>query len=92
MLGKVLNSPPLDAKYNMSIMRTCNKGRNGAKVKGEKWNNMGKVDLLVKRLGSENTSTTNAKITTSQHNCKLSNNPKKTSKEESNKLIATVPR
>jgi len=43
-LGGVLNSPPLNARCNMSIKRTC-RGCNGAKVegdKGEKWNVFGK--------------------------------------------------
>jgi len=51
-----------------------------------------KVELLVKGLGSESTSTTNAKITTLLLNSKLSNNLTKTSKDGSNKLIETVSR
>ena len=40
-LGRVLNSPPLNAKCKMSIKRAC-RGCNGAKVKGEKSNIFGK--------------------------------------------------
>jgi len=50
------------------------------------------VELLVKGLGSENTSTTNAKITTLHLNYKLSNNLTKTSNEGSNKLVEMVSR
>jgi len=37
-LGRVLHSPPLDAKYNMPIMRACRNDVMGPKAKGEKWN------------------------------------------------------
>ena len=36
-LGRVLNSPPLDAKCNMSIMRTYKEDVIGPVVKGDKW-------------------------------------------------------
>jgi len=36
MLGRVLDSPPLDAKCNMLIKRTCKKDVIGLRVKGEK--------------------------------------------------------
>ena len=40
--GRALDSPPLDAKYNMPIMRTRKNGIMGPKVKGESWSKFGK--------------------------------------------------
>jgi len=37
------------------------RGCNGIKVKGKKCNDLGEVELQVKRRGSKNTSTTSAK-------------------------------
>jgi len=37
-LGRVLDSPLLDAKCNMPIIRACKKDAIGPNVKGEKWN------------------------------------------------------
>jgi len=41
-LGRVLDSPALDAKCNVPIIRACRKDVMGPKVKGEKWKNFEK--------------------------------------------------
>ena len=43
-LGRVLNSPPIDAKCNMPIMRACKRVVMRVRVMGEKWSTFGKSE------------------------------------------------
>ena len=64
--GSVLNSPPHGAKCMTLIMKACTKDVMGPRITVRSGIFLGRVELLVKRLGSTNT-TTKTKTTTSHH-------------------------
>jgi len=53
--GRVLNSPPLGAKCNMPIIRTCKKDVMGPKVKDEKWSKFGKSGANSQKVREQKT-------------------------------------
>jgi len=54
-LGRVLESPPPNAKCNMLIMRACRKDVMGPKVKGEKRNKFRKSGANNQKITEQKT-------------------------------------
>jgi len=54
-LGRVLDSPPFDAKCNMPIMRTCKKDVIELKIKGEKWSKFVKSEANSQMIREQKT-------------------------------------
>ena len=52
-VGRVLDSPPLDAKCNMPIMRTCIEDVMGPRLRVRSGTDLGRVELIVKGLKSK---------------------------------------